>query len=124
MSLFGANKIDEIAKSLPVYSVSAPLPRRLSGLEPRALSVSASAHLDLIRGLAAWAVMWGHLRALFFIDFQQIQHRNPLLKIVYFFTGFGHEAVMVFFVLSGFFISTAIFSRHVSGRMVLARLRD
>lgn len=115
MSLFGANKIDEIAKSLPVYSVSAPLPRRLSGLEPRALSVSASAHLDLIRGLAAWAVMWGHLRALFFIDFQQIQHRNPLLKIVYFFTGFGHEAVMVFFVLSGFFISTAIFSRHVSG---------
>src|SRR5580704_14806183 len=111
-----ADKIAEIAMGVPVYSPPEVLPRRLSRLEPRALSASASAHLDLIRGLAAWAVMWGHLRALFFVDFQQLQHSSPLLKILYFVTGFGHEAVMVFFVLSGFFISTAIISRHVSGK--------
>jgi len=117
ISVFGVDKIDEIAKAFPVYSAPASLPHKLSKLEPRALSVSASAHLDLIRGLAAWAVMWGHLRALFFVDFRQIQHRNSLLGILYFFTGFGHEAVMVFFVLSGFFISAAILSRYVSGEL-------
>jgi len=90
-------------------------PRGLPRLEPRTLSAAASAHLDLIRGLAAWAVMWGHLRALFFVDFQHIEHNSPWLRVLYFFTGFGHEAVMVFFVLSGFFISSAIISRRLSG---------
>jgi peptidoglycan/LPS O-acetylase OafA/YrhL len=59
--------------------------------------------------------MWGHLRALFFVDFQHIEHNSPLLSVLYFFTGFGHEAVMVFFVLSGFFISSAVLSRRASG---------
>src|SRR5580704_14044623 len=108
MSVVGVDEFDEMPKDLLAYSAPASLPHKLSRLEPRALSVSASAHLDLIRGFAAWAVMWGHLRALFFVDFQQIQYHNPLLRLLYFFTGFGHEAVMVFFVLSGFFISTAI----------------
>jgi peptidoglycan/LPS O-acetylase OafA/YrhL len=83
--------------------------------EPRALSKSASAHLDLIRGLAAWAVMWGHLRALFFVDYQHLQHGSLPLGAVYFFTGFGNQAVMVFFVLSGFLISSVIIGRRVSG---------
>jgi len=84
-------------------------------VEPRALTPAASAHLDLIRGLAAWAVMWGHLRGLFFVDFQQVSHPSQLLKGIYFFTGFGNEAVLVFFVLSGFLISSVIFGRRASG---------
>lgn len=87
----------------------------LANLSPRALTPAGSAHLDLIRALAAWAVMWGHLRALFFVDFQQVQNRGPLLKILYFLTGFGNEAVLVFFVLSGFLISSVIFGRRASG---------
>jgi peptidoglycan/LPS O-acetylase OafA/YrhL len=82
---------------------------------PRPLTPAASAHLDLIRGLAAWAVMWDHLRGLFFVDFQQLNHPTLLLKVIYFFTGFGNEAVLVFFVLSGFLISTAILGRRASG---------
>ena len=78
-------------------------------IAPRALSPAVSAHLDVIRSAAAWAVMWGHLRAFFFIDFPEIAHPNLLLKILYFATGFGHQAVMVFFVLSGFLISSSIF---------------
>jgi peptidoglycan/LPS O-acetylase OafA/YrhL len=85
------------------------------GFTPRNFGSTVSAHLDLIRGLAAWAVMWGHLRALFFVDFPQIQNPGVFLKIIYFLTGFGNEAVLVFFVLSGFLISTAIFSRQASG---------
>jgi peptidoglycan/LPS O-acetylase OafA/YrhL len=86
-----------------------------AALSPRVLTPAASAHLDLIRALAAWTVMWGHLRALFFVDFLQVQHHGPLLKILYFVTGFGNEAVLVFFVLSGFLISSAIIGRRVSG---------
>ena len=79
-----------------------------------ALTPSGSAHLDLIRGLAAWAVMWGHLRGLFFVDFPQVTRHSVWLGSIYFLTGFGHQAVMVFFVLSGFFISSAILKRHAT----------
>jgi len=82
---------------------------------PRTLSPAVSAHLDFIRSAAAWAVMWGHLRAFFFIDFPEISHPSALLKILYFLTGFGHQAVMVFFVLSGFLISSSILRSLVSG---------
>jgi peptidoglycan/LPS O-acetylase OafA/YrhL len=58
--------------------------------------------------------MWGHLRALFFVDFPQVQNRGLLLAFLYFVTGFGSEAVLVFFVLSGFLISSAIISRRAT----------
>jgi peptidoglycan/LPS O-acetylase OafA/YrhL len=79
-----------------------------------ALTSSGSAHLDLIRAVAAWAVMWGHLRGLFFVDFPETPQHSAWLGAIYFLTGFGHQAVMVFFVLSGFFISSAIFKRHAT----------
>jgi peptidoglycan/LPS O-acetylase OafA/YrhL len=87
----------------------------LSKLEPRPLGATTSAHLDLIRAVAAWAVLWGHLRNMFFADFQYVQHRNSFTNVIYFLTGFGHQAVIVFFVLSGFLISSAILKRHASG---------
>src|SRR6266446_98042 len=87
----------------------------LSAWEPRKLSASASAHLDVIRTAAAWAVMWGHLRTLFFVDFQHLPSPGWLLGTLYFFTGFGHQAVMVFFVLSGFLISATVIKGHISG---------
>jgi len=87
----------------------------MSGWEPRNLSASASAHLDVIRAAAAWAVMWGHLRTLFFVDFQHLHSPGWLLGALYFFTGFGHQAVMVFFVLSGFLISATVIKSHISG---------
>jgi hypothetical protein len=54
-----------------------------SPLVPRTLSVAASAHLDLIRAAAASAVMWGHLRTLFFVDFQHLRHSGAVLKVIY-----------------------------------------
>lgn len=82
--------------------------------EPRPLSVIASANLDFLRAIAASAVMWGHLRAIFFVDFQHLLHGSNLLNVLYFATGFGHQAVMVFFVLSGFLISSAVLKRQAS----------
>lgn len=80
------------------------------------LSPQASASLDFVRGIAAFFVMIGHLRALFFVQYSDVEHSNILVKLVYFLTGFGYQAVIVFFVLSGFFISSSIFKMHSQGR--------
>jgi peptidoglycan/LPS O-acetylase OafA/YrhL len=69
----------------------------------------ASVHLDLIRGLSALAVLVGHLRAVFFVDYQDVQAPGFIVRLFYLISGFGHQAVMVFFVLSGYFISSSIF---------------
>jgi peptidoglycan/LPS O-acetylase OafA/YrhL len=64
--------------------------------------------LDLVRGLSALVVMAGHLRAFIFEDFGNLATPGPLSKIFYFITGLGHQAVMVFFVLSGYFVGGAV----------------
>jgi peptidoglycan/LPS O-acetylase OafA/YrhL len=88
---------------------------RLSAVwTPRKLSTSASASLDVMRGVAACAVMFGHLRTLFFVNFSQVEGKTRSLEALYFLTGFGHQAVMVFFVLSGFLISSTVLRSLVS----------
>ena len=64
--------------------------------------------LDLARGLAALTVCAGHLRAAIFVDYVQLDTSSLLQKIFYGVTGFGHEAVMVFFVLSGYFVGGSV----------------
>ena len=63
--------------------------------------------LDLIRGLAALAVFSGHLRILIIKD-TPLSQLDVLGKGVFFITGFGHIAVDIFFVLSGFLIIKSI----------------
>src|SRR5438093_211100 len=77
----------------------------LASLAPHRLSNRGSIFLDLLRGLSALAVMVGHLRGLFFVSFGDVQAPTLLVSIVYFLTSLGHEAVIVFFVLSGYFIA-------------------
>jgi peptidoglycan/LPS O-acetylase OafA/YrhL len=91
-----------------------PAPASIAWM-PRKLSVSASASLDVIRAMAACAVMFGHLRTLFFVDFQHLQSKSVALQFLYFFMGFGHQAVIVFFVLSGFLISSTVIRSQVLG---------
>ena len=86
------------------------------GWMPRKLTEAGSDSLDLIRAIAACAVMLGHLRALFFVDFAQLQAKSFGLEALYFFTGFGHQAVIVFFVLSGFLISSTVIRSHALGK--------
>ena len=63
--------------------------------------------LDFLRGIAAIAVAAGHVRALTLHDFDA-EIIGSMGKIFYFSTGLGHQAVIVFFVLSGFLISRSI----------------
>ena len=75
---------------------------------------ASSDHLDLVRGVAALAVMLGHLRNLFLVNLSEAaRNSNPLVKLVYLVTGFSHYAVMIFFVLSGFLVGGTV----LRGRM-------
>ena len=71
----------------------------------------ASVHMDLIRGLAAITVMFGHSSDLFFSSFNghspasifnRATNVHPSQITI------GNEAVMVFFVLSGYFVGGSV----------------
>ena len=64
--------------------------------------------LDLVRGLSALIVCLGHLRAGIMVDYPSLLHPSLAIKLFYFVTGLGHEAVMVFFVLSGYFVGGGV----------------
>jgi len=73
-------------------------------------------HLDCLRGVAALLVCLEHLRAFLFIPFTQIKSPNLLERAFYFVTGLGHQAVMIFFVLSGFLVGGSVISAHQNGK--------
>ena len=73
-------------------------------LSPPKVGTLASAHMDAIRGLAAVLVFLSHWRMLFLVNYPQVQGSNALLHVFYWLTHFGHQAVMAFFVLSGYLV--------------------
>jgi peptidoglycan/LPS O-acetylase OafA/YrhL len=69
--------------------------------------VLSTIHLDAVRGIAALAVVAYHIRYKFFFDYSEATG-GLLSQLFYAMTSFGHDAVMVFFVLSGYLISGTI----------------
>ncbi|MBY0456282.1 MAG: acyltransferase [Gemmataceae bacterium] len=63
-----------------------------------------SGWLDLFRALAAFAVLFGHARSLFLSSADTGAGPDPVSRVLYFASGYGHLAVMVFFVLSGYLV--------------------
>jgi peptidoglycan/LPS O-acetylase OafA/YrhL len=70
--------------------------------------------LDVLRGPAALLVFAEHWRNFFFQDFAQVENPGIGLKVFYIFTGAGHEAVMIFFVLSGCVIAHVFYGMNAS----------
>ncbi len=87
------------------------------------LSVSPhlSGFLDFVRWLAALLVVLGHIRGLWCAEYANLQNKTFLIKALYFLTGFGPEAVMVFFVLSGYLVGGGALLRWRAGKF---RARD
>jgi peptidoglycan/LPS O-acetylase OafA/YrhL len=69
-----------------------------------AMQPKFSEFLDLVRWLAALLVVLHHGRHLWFVDLADVPNKTLLIKVFYFLTGFGSEAVMVFFLLSGYLV--------------------
>lgn len=71
-----------------------------------------STFLDLSRWFAALLVVVNHARALVLADFSaSASSGGPLVRALYFFTGLGHEAVVIFFVISGFLVGGSTLQR-------------
>lgn len=69
---------------------------------PRPIAPRFSLWLDLFRWVAAGAVCTSHVRAAVLVDYSASM--PWLVRPLYLLTGFGHEAVIIFFVLSGYLV--------------------
>ena len=63
-----------------------------------------SEFINISRWMAAFFVLAGHVSHLILVDYKYVIEKSILCKLVYFLAGFGHEAVMVFFVISGYLV--------------------
>jgi len=68
--------------------------------------------LDLLRGLSAIAVCSGHLRAMMFCDYGQIEKPSIFHAVLFAVTGMAHQAVIFFFVLSGYFVGGSVWKNR------------
>ncbi|MEA5626847.1 acyltransferase [Nostoc sp. UHCC 0251] len=87
------------AQTQPIYNI------------PAIRNYRWSTHLDLLRGLASLLVFIGHARLLLFLEYSEISNPSFLIKRLNSLTVLGHQSVMIFFVLSGFFISASVIRR-------------
>ena len=71
--------------------------------------------LDLIRALAAGAVCISHLRNLMFVDYRRMSGTGLAGKAFYFLSNYGHTAVIVFFLLSGYFVGGSVLRQVEAG---------
>jgi peptidoglycan/LPS O-acetylase OafA/YrhL len=85
------------------------MPRKVpaAGESPGA-TVASTIHMDAIRGAAALAVVAFHIRYKFFLDYSEAVSTAWPTRLFYVATSFGHDAVMVFFVLSGYLITGTV----------------
>ncbi len=75
------------------------------------------AYLDLLRGVSAFLVLIGHARAFCMESFASgAGAPNIFVQGFYFITGFGHQSVMVFFVISGFLIGRHVMDSVAGGK--------
>lgn len=71
--------------------------------------------LDLSRWVAAFLVVIEHARSLMFAGYGIGGQMGVIGKTFYFMTGFGHSAVMVFFVMSGYLVGGKVLERLAQG---------
>lgn len=100
----------------------------MAGEAPRALPVRLAQKsqqvvaLDAVRALAALVVFLGHVRIVCFVPWESLSapYKTLAATLFYAVARFGQEAVLVFFVLSGFFVGGQVIARFESGRFRIA----
>jgi peptidoglycan/LPS O-acetylase OafA/YrhL len=90
--------------------------------QPSFTDTQASVLLDLLRGLAALLAAGSHWRNMLFVDYSSLPARRHLLYLpFYLLTTQGHRTVVIFFVLSGYLISSSIFRMLAKGQWSWSR---
>jgi peptidoglycan/LPS O-acetylase OafA/YrhL len=92
------------------------VPRDPEGGAVRFAYSHASVVMDLIRGCAALIVLLEHSRNLLFVDYPQVQKHRAFAAALYLVAAAGHQAVVIFFVLSGYLISGSVYRSRKSGQ--------
>jgi peptidoglycan/LPS O-acetylase OafA/YrhL len=77
--------------------------------------------LDFLRATAALLVLFGHTRDSYFLYTDVLAQPGLFLKLFYFITGLHGEAVVIFFVLSGFLIGGSLADSMQRGSFDLVR---
>lgn len=80
------------------------------------INTEASVLLDLVRGIAAFLVLVSHWKIMFFLDFHKIPSHRIWFAIPYAICEAGHQAVLIFFVMSGYLISGSVFRSSKRGK--------
>lgn len=75
------------------------------------LKIARNQSHDSLRLLAALLVVVAHIRAFFIVPIANILNPSIIEEIFYFFTSMGHQAVIIFFVLSGYYVGGAALKR-------------
>jgi peptidoglycan/LPS O-acetylase OafA/YrhL len=75
----------------------------------------ASVLLDAVRGLSALAVLGEHWRLLYFVTYPEVSSHRWIFAIPYLLCSAGHQAVVIFFVLSGYLVSGSVFRMFERG---------
>jgi len=68
--------------------------------------------ISLVRGLAAVEVAAAHIRAQMYPSLKSLPDPTLLYQALSFFTGFAHQAVVVFFLLSGWLVGGSLLNKH------------
>jgi peptidoglycan/LPS O-acetylase OafA/YrhL len=68
--------------------------------------------ISLLRGLAAFGVAAGHLRAEMYPGLRTLADPALWFKGFAFVTGFGHQAVLVFFIISGWLVGGSLLNKR------------
>lgn len=77
--------------------------------------------LDSLRFLTAFTVLLVHARASSFVEYGALVEKNIYIAVGFAISRLGNEAVLVFFVLSGFFVGGKVIEKTLKGDFSLSQ---
>ena len=68
------------------------------------MNTNFSEFMNISRWVSALLVVAEHARHLILVDLKNDEDSTIFVKAIYFMTGFGHESVVIFIIISGYLV--------------------